>query len=77
MTTARYSQPSLVGRYVMSDAKENEAFVKNCLESGWCEMAYEDEEARILKIRDEKVGASSDAEQTSEAENQTIQANTN
>lgn len=63
--------------YVMSDAKENEDFVKHCLESGWCEMAYEDEEARILKIREQKVEASNDEEQTNETENQTNQTNTN
>ncbi len=75
--------------YVMSDAKENEDFIKNCLASGWCEMAYEDDEARILKIRDKKIETSNDAEQTNaiepteenkqlnETENQTNQANTN
>ncbi len=41
-------------RYVFSDAKENVDFVAKCLQSGWCEMAYEDDEARILKIRDTK-----------------------
>ena len=41
-------------RFVFSDAKENEDFIANCLKSGWCEMIYEDDEARILQIRDEK-----------------------
>ncbi|MDQ6787290.1 MAG: hypothetical protein M3033_10825, partial [Acidobacteriota bacterium] len=41
-------------RFIFSDAKENEDFVAKCLESGWCEMQYEDDEARILKIRDAK-----------------------
>lgn len=41
-------------RFVFSDAKENEDFIAKCLQSGWCEMDYEDDEARILKIRDVK-----------------------
>jgi hypothetical protein len=41
-------------RYVFSDAKENESFIAKCLESGWCETAYQDDEAIFLKIRDEK-----------------------
>ena len=28
--------------------------IAKLLESGWAEMAYEDDEARILKIRDQK-----------------------
>ncbi len=41
-------------RYVMTDAKENEDMVAKLLDSGWAEMVYEDDEARILKIRDAK-----------------------
>ncbi|HLM61012.1 MAG TPA: hypothetical protein VK308_09420, partial [Pyrinomonadaceae bacterium] len=41
-------------RYIFTDAKENEDLVANCLESGWCEIAYEDDEAMFVKIRDEK-----------------------
>lgn len=41
-------------RFVFSDAKENQDFIAKCLQSGWCEMVYEDDEARILKIRDTK-----------------------
>lgn len=44
----------LGARFIFSDAKENDDFVAKCLSSGWCEMAYEDDEARILKIRDAK-----------------------
>ncbi|MEO6334093.1 MAG: hypothetical protein ABIO91_03845, partial [Pyrinomonadaceae bacterium] len=40
--------------YVFADAKENEDMFAKLLESGWVEMAYEDDEARILKIRDVK-----------------------
>jgi hypothetical protein len=40
--------------YVFSDAKENTDFLAKALESGWFEMAYEDDEAYILKIRDQK-----------------------
>ena len=46
--------------YIFADAKENEDLVTNCLESGWCEMAYEDDEARFLKIRDQKGDAPKD-----------------
>jgi len=41
-------------KYVFSDAKENEDFLAHLLESGWAETVYEDGEAFILKIRDEK-----------------------
>jgi len=41
-------------RYVMTDAKENEDMVAKLLDSGWAEMIYEDDEARILRIRDAK-----------------------
>jgi hypothetical protein len=40
--------------YIFADAKENEDMFAKLLESGWVEMAYEDDEARILKIRDVK-----------------------
>ncbi len=41
-------------RWIFSDAKENEDMIAKCLASGWCEMAYQDDEAIYLKIRDEK-----------------------
>lgn len=41
-------------RYVFADAKENEDMIAKLLESGWADMVYEDDEARILKIRDVK-----------------------
>jgi hypothetical protein len=40
--------------YVMSDAKENTDFLAKALESGWFDQVYEDDEARILKIRTQK-----------------------
>ena len=40
--------------YIFADAKENTDMIAKALESGWVETVYEDEEARILKIRDEK-----------------------
>ncbi len=40
--------------YVFADAKENEDMFAKLLVSGWVEMVYEDDEARILKIRDVK-----------------------
>lgn len=40
--------------YIFADAKENESMIAKALESGWVEMVYEDDEARILKIREQK-----------------------
>ncbi|MCY7345399.1 MAG: hypothetical protein LH614_04190, partial [Pyrinomonadaceae bacterium] len=48
-------------RYIFTDAKENEEMVAKCLESGWCEMAYQDDEAVFLKIRDAKGAPPSEA----------------
>ncbi len=94
ITSGKVEDPAPVIRekfganFVMSDAKENEDFIKNCLESGWCEMVYEDDEARILKIRDQKGEPPNDEEQTdasetteekeqSDEENQVNQTNIN
>jgi hypothetical protein len=41
-------------RYVMTDARENLEMVAKLLDSGWAETVYEDDEARFLKIRDQK-----------------------
>lgn len=41
-------------RYIFADAKENEDMIAKALESGWTEIIYEDDEARILRIRDMK-----------------------
>ncbi len=40
--------------YIFTDAKENVDMIAKCLESGWVETVYEDDEARILKIRAQK-----------------------
>ncbi len=40
--------------YVFADAKENEEMIAKLLDSGWADMVYEDDEARILKLRDVK-----------------------
>ena len=40
--------------YIFADAKENDDMIAKALESGWVDMVYEDDEARILKIRDRK-----------------------
>jgi hypothetical protein len=40
--------------YIFADAKENEELFAKALESGWTEIIYEDDEARILKIRPQK-----------------------
>lgn len=41
-------------KYVFTDAKENTDMVAKLLDSGWADMIYEDDEARLLKIRDNK-----------------------
>ena len=48
--------------YVFTDAKENEDMVAKLLDSGWSEIVYEDSEARILKIREQKGESPSDEE---------------
>lgn len=40
--------------YIFTDAKENGDLIAKALESGWVEIIYEDDEARILKIRPQK-----------------------
>ena len=40
--------------YIFADAKENTDMIAKALESGWVETIYEDDEARLLKIRDVK-----------------------
>jgi hypothetical protein len=40
--------------YVFADEKENDEMIAEMLESGWAEIIYEDDEARILKIRPQK-----------------------
>ena len=37
--------------YIFADAKENTDMIAKALESGWVETIYEDDEARLLKIR--------------------------
>ncbi len=60
ITNAKVDDPAPVIRekfganYVFADAKENDEMVAKLLDSGWAEMAYEDDEARILKIRPQK-----------------------
>ncbi|HMQ02554.1 MAG TPA: hypothetical protein PKD26_01380 [Pyrinomonadaceae bacterium] len=40
--------------FIFADAKENEQMVAKALESGWVDLVYEDDEARILRIRSQK-----------------------
>ena len=47
--------------WVFTDAKENDDMVAKLLASGWAEIAYEDDEARILRIRPEKGDPPKDA----------------
>ncbi|MEZ5427445.1 MAG: hypothetical protein R2747_14330 [Pyrinomonadaceae bacterium] len=68
-------------KYIFTDAKENVDLVANCLQSGWCETAYEDDEAIILRIRDQKGDPDQDAveaagsETTGDDENQAVEEN--
>jgi len=41
-------------RFIFADAKENDDMIAKGLDSGWMEVVYEDDEGRILKIRDQK-----------------------
>lgn len=41
--------------YIFADAKENTDMIAKALDSGWAEMIYQDQDARILKIRETKV----------------------
>ncbi len=47
--------------YIFADAKENTDMIAKALDSGWVEMIYEDDEARLLKIRTEKGTAPDDS----------------
>lgn len=47
--------------YIFADAKENDDMIIKALDSGWVDKVYEDEEARILKIRDQKGEAVKDS----------------
>jgi hypothetical protein len=47
--------------YIFADAKENTDMIAKALDSGWVETVYEDDEARLLKIREVKGEAPDDA----------------
>lgn len=47
--------------YIFADAKENTDMIAKALESGWVETIYEDDEARLFKIRAEKGEAPDDS----------------
>ncbi len=53
-------------RFVFADAKENLDMTADLLKSGWAETVYEDDEARILKIREVK-GQSEDLTNSADA----------
>jgi hypothetical protein len=73
--------------YVFADAKENEDMVAKLLESGWVDQVYEDDEARILKIREVKGEPPADSadepaeteeeKQILDAEDNTVNSNAN
>jgi hypothetical protein len=48
--------------YVFADARENDQMIAKLLDSGWADIVYEDDEARILKIREAKGEAPKDAQ---------------
>lgn len=48
--------------YVFVDAKENEQMIAKLLDSGWGEIIYEDDEARLLRIRVQKGESPADTE---------------
>jgi hypothetical protein len=48
-------------KYIFADAKENDDMIIKALDSGWVEKIYEDDEARILKIRDQKGEAATES----------------
>ena len=60
LTGGKISDPAPVirekfgARFVFSEASENAQMIANMLESGWAEIAYRDNEAIIVKIRDAK-----------------------
>jgi hypothetical protein len=67
LTNGKIDDPAPVIRekfganYIFADAKENDDMLAKALESGWAEMIYEDDEARILRIRPEKGEPAKDA----------------
>lgn len=54
-------------RFIFSEADDNVDLIANCLQSGWCETAYKDKDAIILKIRDEKGKPDDEATDAGEA----------
>ncbi|MCS6874886.1 MAG: hypothetical protein N2Z23_07155 [Pyrinomonadaceae bacterium] len=60
----------LGARYVFSDAGECTDFIAKALDSGWFEIAYEDDEAYYLRIRETK-GEPPAIEDSEQTENQT------
>jgi hypothetical protein len=72
-------------KYVFADARENDQMIVKLLDSGWADIVYEDDEARLLKLREAKGVAptDTDAPETEEeklaldAEEQSTNANTN
>jgi len=54
-------------KYIFADAKENTEMIAKVLDSGWADIIYEDDEARLLKIREIK-GEPFDAAKDEDAE---------
>ena len=58
--------------YIFADAKENVDMIAKALESGWVETIYEDDEARLLKIRTVRGDAPEDAQDDATPEEKKI-----
>ncbi|MEJ7622707.1 MAG: hypothetical protein WKF34_01820 [Pyrinomonadaceae bacterium] len=58
--------------YIFADAKENTDMIAKALESGWVETIYEDDEARLFKIRTEKGPIPDELEDTETPEEKKI-----
>lgn len=61
-------------RFIFSQAKDNVELVANCLQSGWCETAYQDDEMIVLKIRDQKGNPDEDSVDEGEANPEDVKA---
>lgn len=58
--------------YVFADARENETMIAKLLDTGWADMVYEDDEARILRIREKKGVPPADLDESETEEEQRI-----
>lgn len=57
-------------KYIFADARENTDLIAKAIASGWVDKVFEDSEAVILKIRDEKGETPDEAKDENDAESQ-------